>query len=110
MTELRRFTGTDHYGFQGATDFPNGEKPMIAEGENAILIVSGFDSNKEFGIDIIANKFEAMKIYEDVERAISDAKIFSQTLDSNLTEEFFQGCGFATIKVENDDWFDSLKK
>lgn len=99
MKELRNFAGTDFYAYQGATDFPNGDKPMIAEGENAILLVSGIDSHTDFGIQIICDDFEAFKVYENAERAKSDAKIFCQILDCDLTKEFFEDIGFLVVNI-----------
>ena len=45
--QLRTFTSTDSFGYQGARDFKDGEKPMIADGKFATLIISGPDIPSE---------------------------------------------------------------
>lgn len=102
MERLREFKGTDFYAFQGMTNLPSGKKPMIAEGKTAVLVVGGFDSENEFGVQIIINEEKqdclgyvcAGKLYKNEEKALEDADIFSHLLDCHLIEEFMKVNGF----------------
>ena len=100
MKELRSFKGIDFVMFQGANSLPNGARQMIADGKNATLILAGFDSDG-FGIEIIPVEgygfLNAFKVYNDLERAISDAKLFAQLLDCDLTKEFLDDFGFEVM-------------
>lgn len=104
MKTLRNFTDKDFYEYQANMSFPDGTNPMIAEGDNAILLVGGWqDCNGGFGISLIFDEdnckdlTEAFKYYDDVKRAISDAKLFAQLLDCDLTKEFLSDFGFEVI-------------
>lgn len=101
MNELRTFKGEDFIAFQGATNLPDGSKPMIANGNEATLVVSGFDDYQGFGIEIIPGEdydfVEAFKAYDNIERAKADAVLFAQLLDCKLTKEFLSDIGFEII-------------
>lgn len=102
MKELRNFEGQESWMFQGMCNFPDGSKPLVAVGESATLLVGGFDSTTDYGIDLIfpenhKNIVEAFKAYDDVERAKADALIFAQMLDCDLTKEFLCDIGFEVI-------------
>ena len=100
MKELRAFKSIEFIVFQGANSLPNGARPMIADGENATLILAGFDP-EGFGIEIIPCEnggfLDAFKAYDNLERAVSDAKIFAQLLDCDLTKEFLNDFGFEVV-------------
>lgn len=105
--KLKEFSGTDFYSFQGATNFPSGRKPMIADGKKATLIVGGFDSTSDFGIHIIPahendigyslGYEDAIKFYDNEERAIEDANVLAHLLDCDLVRAFVESIGFQVI-------------
>lgn len=102
MKKLRTFTRKDYFIFQGATKLPDGRTQMIAEGETATLLLCGFDSSKDFGIDIVFNEgkssiLEACKCYTDIAMAEVDAGLLAQLLDFDLSEDFLLDLGFDII-------------
>ena len=107
MKELKVISGMEIYEYQGAEELPNGEKPMIAEGKNAVLILSGFCGYKNenlTSISIVPHEYEldkgflnASKCYDNIEKAKQDAFMFAQMLDCDVTKEFWQDHGFMII-------------
>ena len=107
MIELKEISGKEFYEYQGAMNLPNGEKPMIAEGKVATLILSGFEGNdfeNGISISIIPKEYvldegflNASKYYVDIEKAKLDAIMFAQMLDYDVTEKFWDDHGFMII-------------
>lgn len=95
--QLRTFTSTDSFGYQGARDFKDGEKPMIADGKFATLIISGPDIPSEDYVvmSIYYNEEDwCWKSYSTKEDAVKDAQILVGLLDNEIDEEQLKRFGF----------------
>lgn len=99
---LRRFTGEDSWTWGGATDFTDGEPPMIAESDFATLIVCGPDGGDEEGatVSIYYGDPEAakpewgFKCYDNKDLALKDARILVKLIDSEIDEDQLKRFGF----------------
>ena len=82
---LKSMSGVDSYAWQGANDFADGSKPLIAEGKGGTLIVAGSDEND--GSALISIYYGpdgdqwAWKSYDDKETALKDAKLLVNIVD-----------------------------
>lgn len=100
--QLRRFTGSDSWTWGGATNFADGEPPMIAESDFATLIVSGPDCGDDEGatVSIYYGDPESeiteygFKCYDNKELALKDAKILIKLLDDEVDEAQLSRFGF----------------
>lgn len=84
---LKPMSKEDSFGWQGANNFADGSKPLIAEGKGGILIVSGSDEND--GSALISIYYGpddgdqwAWKSYDNKEVAIKDAKLLVNIIDN----------------------------
>ena len=100
--ELRTMSGTDIYAWQGAADFKDGSKPLIADGEYATMIVSGPDSSDSdeamigiyFGDE---NEHWAMSTFISKEKAIKYAKMLLPLLNEEIDDYDLTRCGFEIV-------------
>ena len=82
---LKSMSGVDSYAWQGANDFADGSKPLIAEGKGGTLIVAGSDEND--GTVLISIYYGpdgdqwAWKSYDDKETALKDARLLVNIID-----------------------------
>lgn len=101
-TELRTMSGTDIYAWQGAADFKDGSKPLIADGEYATMIVSGPDSSDSdeamigiyFGDE---NEHWAMSTFISKEKAIKYAKMLLPLLNEEIDDYDLKRFGFEIV-------------
>lgn len=100
--ELRTMSGTDIYAWQGAADFKDGSKPLIADGEYATMIVSGPDSSDSdeamigiyFGDE---NEHWAMSTFISKEKAIKYAKMLLPLLNEEIDDYDLKRFGFEIV-------------
>ena len=93
--ELRTMSGTDIYAWQGANDFKDGSKPLIADGEYATMIVSGPDSSDSdeaiisiyFGDE---NEHWATSTFISKEKAIKYAKMLLPLLNEEIDDYYLK--------------------
>ena len=97
-TELKPMSGTDILAWQGANDFADGSKPLIAYGDGGTLIVSGSDEND--GSALISIYYGpdgdqwAWKSYDSKEAAIKDARILVKLIDDEVDTKQLNRFGF----------------
>lgn len=96
--DLKTMSSVDEYAWQGVENFPDGEKPMISEGEYGILVIGGTNGEENtitlsiyYGPD---GDQWAWKSYTDKATAIKDAKIFSKLLDDEIDVAQLDRFGF----------------
>ena len=98
--QLRQFTGKDYWGWGGAEKFADGSEPLIAEGEGAVMIISGPDmpGDDEYAtIGLYYGEDDdkwAWKSYDTKEIAIKDAKILLNLIDEEIDETQLKRFGF----------------
>lgn len=97
-TELKPMSGTDIFAWQGANDFADGSKPLIAYGDGGTLIVSGSDEND--GSALISIYYGpdgdqwSWKSYDSKEAAIKDARVLVKLIDDEVDTNQLKRFGF----------------
>ena len=106
--ELRRFSGNDSWTWGGATDFADGEPPMIAESDFATLIVSGPEFGEDDGATIAIYYGDpeseiteyAFKGYETKELGLKDARVLIKLIDDEIDEAQLKRFGFEVMSFK----------
>lgn len=101
-TELRVISGPDTWAWQGANNFTDGSKPMIADGTEATIIVSGPDTSDESGAIVAIYYGEegtnwGFKHYETKEDAITAAKELLPLIDTQINDDDLVDKGFTLV-------------
>lgn len=99
--EIREFTTTDWYGWQGCECFADNSKPLISEGDEGILVISG--SNEKDGRAVVCVYFGddgsdwGFKLYVNKECALKEAEFLTDLLDVKFDKKKWQNLGFETV-------------
>lgn len=101
-TELRVISGPDKWAWQGANNFTDGSEPLIADGAEATMIVSGPDTSDETGAIVAIYYGEegtswAFKGYELKADAIAEAKELLPLIDTQFDERELSDKGFTLV-------------
>lgn len=96
--DLKTMSSVNEFGYQGVKNFPDGEKPMISEGEYGILVIGGADGEENTIITSIYYGPDtdqwAWKLYDEQDEAIKDAKLFAKLLDDEIDVAQLNRLGF----------------
>lgn len=106
--QLRSFTGKDSWTWGGATNFADGDSPMIAESDFATLIVSGPDSGDTDGatVSIYYGDPESeiteygFKCYDNKELALKDARVLVKLIDDEIDVSQLKRFGFEIMSFK----------